>query len=400
MQKKIIALAIAGLASTAAFAQTNVTIYGSVDAGYTYRYDAMKGGANASSRSSIDTGNSAGNRLGFKGVEDLGNGLKAVFLLEQGFNFDSGSQGQGGKMFGRQAYVGLTGGFGTAVAGRLYTPHFSFVSGLDPFAAGTVGEYRNVWGNTAVAGNVANLIDPTRVDNAVAYISPNFGGFDVTLAYSNAASADDNATGNYNTTSMVSGNQANGYATTEYPGNNAKNNTVYAVLAKYAAGPVVVGLNLHRIAAGSGVPNTTLETLDNYTLGGSFDAKVVKISAVASYTDMQASGPNTSGAVSNYMLGLTAPIGKFAIKGSVNYSDFNGEAANGVFKGGYATQYAIGADYNLSKRTNLYTAYSLIDASSARASSIYGTGDASNSGLAGANNPFQQGFTMGVRHQF
>ncbi len=387
MQKKIIALAIAGLASTAAFAQTNVTIYGSVDAGYTYRFDKMNnvgGSAVAASRSSIDTGNSAGNRLGFKGVEDLGNGLKAVFLLEQGFNFDAGQQGQGGRMFGRQAYVGLTGGFGTAVAGRLYTPHFSFVSGLDPFAAGTVGEYRNVWGNTGSAGGANNLLDPTRVDNAVAYISPNFGGFDVTVAYSNAAAVDDNAT----TT-----------ATQENAGNNARNNTVYALLAKYAGGPVVVGLNVHRIAAASTVANSTMETLDNYTLGASFDAKVVKISAVAGYNDMKASGSFRSGSFSNYMLGVTAPIGKFAVKGSINYSDFNGEKLN-AFGGGYATQYAIGADYNLSKRTNLYTAYSFIDASSARASTIYGVGDASASGLAATGNPFQQGFTMGVRHQF
>src|SRR5574343_1189893 len=112
MQKKIIALAVAGLASTAAFAQTNVTIYGSVDAGYTHRWDAEHRGTGVHTRSSIDTGGSAGNRLGFKGVEDLGNGLKAVFLLEQGFSFDgaAGANAQGGRTFGRQAYVGLTGG--------------------------------------------------------------------------------------------------------------------------------------------------------------------------------------------------------------------------------------------------------------------------------------------------
>ena len=97
MQKKIIALAIAGLASTAAFAQSNVTIYGSVDYGYAYRNDARKvagapkGTADSSSR--VDSGQQAGNRLGFKGVEDLGNGLKAVFLMEQGFNLDTGAAG-------------------------------------------------------------------------------------------------------------------------------------------------------------------------------------------------------------------------------------------------------------------------------------------------------------------
>ena len=95
MQKKLIALAVAGLASTAAFAQTNVTIYGQIDYGYAYRFDGrdvgsvvpnVAGGPTPSGAGRLDSGIDAGNRLGFKGTEDLGNGLKAVFLLEQGFN--------------------------------------------------------------------------------------------------------------------------------------------------------------------------------------------------------------------------------------------------------------------------------------------------------------------------
>ncbi len=380
MQKKIIALAIAGLASTAAFAQTNVTIYGSVDAGYTYRWDAEHTtGGSPNSMSSIDTGNSAGNRLGFKGVEDLGNGLKAVFLLEQGFNFDNGAQGQSGKMFGRQAYVGLTGGFGTAIAGRLYTPHFSLMSAVDPFAAGTVGQYRNVWGATGANGATVNLLDPVRVDNAVAYVSPNFGGFDVTVAYSNAASPD-NGGASENTT------------------DNSRNNTVYAILAKYAAGPVMVGFNVHRIAAASTIANTTLKSLDNYTLAGTFDAKVVKLHAAAAYNQWDSSTVQGDASFSNYLIGATVPLGKFALQTSIAYSDMNGDQNN--FLKGQATQYAVGATYAMSKRTNLYTAYSLIDAQDARIGTIAGTADASNLGLAGNGTAYQQGFTAGIRHQF
>ena len=382
MQKKIIALAIAGLASTAAFAQSNVTIYGSVDAGYTYRFDnenRVNGNAgNSTTRSSVDTGNSAGNRLGFKGVEDLGNGLKAVFLLEQGFTFDGGNGAnlQGGRTFGRQAYVGLAGGFGTAVAGRLYTPFFSLWSSVDPFAAGTVGQARNIWSSGA---GVDGLLDPVRVDNAVAYISPNFGGFDVTLAYSNAVGVSD-------------------APTTENANNNARNNTVYALLAKYSAGPVMVGFNAHRIAAGSAVANATAKTVDNLTLAGTFDAKVVKVHALATYNIVDSSAASTDFTGSNYMLGLTVPVGKVSLKTSVGYSDFNGEARSGLR--GQATQYVLGADYALSKRTNFYSAYSLIDGETARAATTMGTSDATNSGMAAAGNPFQQGFTMGVRHQF
>src|SRR5574343_864641 len=90
MQKKIIALAIAGLASTAAFAQTNVTIYGVADVGYAHlRADGKK------SMNNIDSGLLAGSRIGFKGVEDLGNGLKALFTLEYALAMDTnGSVGQ------------------------------------------------------------------------------------------------------------------------------------------------------------------------------------------------------------------------------------------------------------------------------------------------------------------
>lgn len=379
MQKKIIALAVAGLASTAAFAQSNVTIYGSVDAGYAYRFDAENKTTGQHSRSSLDTGASAGNRLGFKGVEDLGNGLKAVFLLEQGFSFDGGNSGnaQGGRTYGRQAYVGLTGGFGTAIAGRLYTPYWTLTSGTDPFAAGTVGQMRNVFSSGA---GVDGLLDPARVDNAVAYVSPSFGGFDVTVAYANAVSLSDAA------------NQENA-------GDNSKNNTVYALLAKYSAGPVMAGFNVHRIAVGSAVANTTAKSVDNYTLAGTFDAKVVKLHAMAQYNVVDSAAVQGDFTGSNYMLGATVPLGKFALKTSVTYSDFNGDA-NSSLKG-TATQYAFGADYALSKRTNLYSAYSLIDSSSARAATIMGMNDAQgNGGVAATGNPFQQGLQVGVRHQF
>lgn len=392
MQKKYIALAIASLVSTATFAQTNVTIYGAVDAGYAYRWDKMKSAPGlANSRSSIDTGQSIGNRLGFRGMEDLGNGFKAIFLLEQGFSFDSGTQGQAGKMFGRQAYVGLSGDYGTAIAGRLYTPHFAMVATIDPFGAGSVGEYRNVWGNTGGFNGsglaaVKNLLDPTRVDNAIAYSSPNWQGFDLTVAYSNALAIDDNATLGSNTT--------------ETSGNNAKNNTLYALVGKYAAGPIMISFNTHRIAAGSDVPDSVLKTLDNYALGGTYDLNVVKFAAVASYSIWDTSVSQGDGRMSNYLLGATVPLGKFALKGSVNHSDFNGGSRAAAWQHGSATQYAIGADYNLSKRTSLYSAYSLIDAQQSRSGSVTMTDSASNNGNAAPGNPWLQGFQMGIRHQF
>jgi len=139
MQKKLIALAVAGLASTAAFAQTNVQIYGSLDYGYSYRFDArnaLPGGSTAgyNSASQFNGGQSAGNRLGFKGTEDLGNGLKAVFLMEQGFNLEANDNNSTASSnsftYTRQAYMGLSGNFGTVIGGRLYPAlHLRFLPG-------------------------------------------------------------------------------------------------------------------------------------------------------------------------------------------------------------------------------------------------------------------------------
>ena len=268
--------------------------------------------------------------------------------------------------------MGLSGGFGTLIGGRLYTPHYSFVSTIDPFGAGTVGRYNNVYG-----GDVNALLDPVRVDNAVAYVSPSFGGFGVTAAYSNNAIGADSAV------------------------DNSQNNTVYALLGRYTAGAVDAGLSYHLIAAASdGVPaRDAVKNVQNYTLGGTFDAKVVKIAALYSNSKIDIDAANSDIKIDNYLVGLTAPIGKFAVKGSYMFSDGNSNA------GGNAQQYAFGADYNLSKRTNFYAAYSLIDNDSARVNGVRvsrsaAVGDATNSGFATGTVAYQQGFQFGVRHQF
>jgi predicted porin len=386
MQKKLIALAVAGLASTAAFAQTNVTIYGLVDYGYSYRWDGKNAGSSIpgvntgtpNSQSQLNGGQQSGNRLGFKGTEDLGNGLKAVFLLEQGFMLDTGMQQTSGSQFTRQAYMGLSGNFGTVVGGRLYTPHYTFVSGLDPFGAGTVGRYNNVY-SPASAVTGSTLMDPVRVDNALAYVSPSFlGGLTATLAFSNNAGGQEDSSSNSN------------------------NNTVYAGLLKYENGPIVVGANYHYINGGSRIstisPTFGIDNVQNATLGGSYDFKVAKVMALYSWNDVDYTNVGSGNAtLNNYMLGVTAPFGKFTGKASYIYSDGNRSA------GGDAQQFAVGVDYNLSKRTNLYSAYSFINNDDQR---LNGVGDASNSGGYTATNGyalpgvFQQGLQVGVRHSF
>ncbi|CAH0447293.1 hypothetical protein LMG10661_03359 [Ralstonia syzygii subsp. syzygii] len=112
-----IALVVRALASGAAGAQS-VTLYGLVDTGIEYVSHANSSGNGLVRMPSI-TG-TLPSRWGLRGAEDLGGGIQAVFTLESGFNTDTGTSGQGGRLFGRQAWVGLAGGYGTLTLGRQY----------------------------------------------------------------------------------------------------------------------------------------------------------------------------------------------------------------------------------------------------------------------------------------
>jgi GBP family porin len=147
----------------AAQAQTSVTIYGKVDLGIRYI-----GNSNTKGQSLIDEKSST-NRLGFRGREDLGDGLAAIFTLENGFNGDDGTAGQSGRLFGRQAFVGLQSrSAGTIMLGRQDTPMFDYLS---PISAGVAP-----WGGSAAAhyGDLDNINAYFRVDNSIKYASPVF----------------------------------------------------------------------------------------------------------------------------------------------------------------------------------------------------------------------------------
>ncbi|MDR2690371.1 MAG: porin, partial [Azoarcus sp.] len=132
MQKKLIALAVAGLVSAPAFAQSNVTIYGSVDFGYTLQNRHID--SDVRSRSAVDSGVSKANRLGFKGTEELGNGLKVGFTYEAGIQGDrNGSDGLWGGAGDRQSFVNLQTKFGVVQLGRQYTPQHLYTAAIDPF---------------------------------------------------------------------------------------------------------------------------------------------------------------------------------------------------------------------------------------------------------------------------
>lgn len=351
MQKKLIALAVAGLVAAPAMAQSNVTIYGLVDVGVSHRGDNIAPGVG--SKFSVDSGIQSGNRLGFKGTEDLGNGLKAGFVLEMGYGIEepgwrnnpnvSGNVNGGG--FARQAFVTLSGGFGTLAVGRVYTPQFNLLSSVDPFGLfGTVGQMSNLY-QTDV-----------RVDNTVAYISPSFSGLTVTAAYVNNLSGAETA-GNDNDT------------------------RVFALSPVYKNGPILLGLNYHRIE-----PQTTgAASLNVWDLAGSYDFGVAKVAAAYGYREVNATDERNS-----WMLGVTVPVSAAGrVLASYNYTKLD---VSGTSVDPKSTQWAIGYEHDLSKRTNLYVAYADISNKKGATASV---GDASNGGAG-----YQSGFNIGIRHKF
>ncbi|MBN8443034.1 MAG: porin [Thauera sp.] len=358
MQKKLIALAVAGLVSVPAFAQSNVTIYGVVDMGYQYTGDSVFD--NVKSRSGIDSGISAGSRIGFRGTEDLGNGLKAGFVLEQGIAVDTGNTAAGQGTFGRQSFVSLSGGFGTVALGRQYTPsHVLLAGNIDPFGLGK-----------GTVGSIANYyIAEARLDNLAAYVSPNWGGFSFVAGYSF------NAVGNEQSPKIE----------------DAETDTrAWVIAPTYKNGPIYVAFNFHKLdPVLSGLDSTKV-----WDLGGTYDFGVAKVGAV--YGQRKTDDVK----VKQWALTGAVPVGA-AGKVQVSYGQ---RKIDGLFNDdAKVSQWALGYEHALSKRTALYTAYAQQNQNDEQEFlTQVGIGGAGISDASGNNAGagYQRGFNLGVRHSF
>ncbi|MDR0672153.1 MAG: porin [Zoogloeaceae bacterium] len=372
MQKKRIALALAALTSGAALAQSNVTVYGTVDIGYANRGDATVSGVG--SKNEINSGQADVSKIGFTGEEDLGNGNKALFVLEAGFYADDGDI-NGQQRFSEQAFLGLSGNWGTAIAGRTTAPRASLLTAIDPFAAGSIGGYFNVYGDGPVMGYDA--WDPYTVSNVVAYVSPSLGGFNVTAAY--AANAID----------------------TENLENKGDFKTV-ALLPRYTRGPLDIGFSWQRIkndadSIGGALDKPRITAL---TLGGTYDFNVLKLGAFYDQAKLKTSNlKDVKHKV--WHLGVTVPFGKHAVLASYTQSRY--DEKNGLgYDGEKARQWAIGYTYSLSGRTSFYLFYSDISNDDGRAASV---DDAANDGAIynGAGDrigAYERGIQFGLKHTF
>lgn len=365
MQKKIIALALAALAGSA-FAQSNVTIYGRADYGYMNRGGDING-LNRDNKSEMASGIAGGSRIGFKGVEDLGNGLKALFEIEYNVGMDTNA----GIASARHQYVGLTGGFGTVVGGYLDGVRYGIFNKYDAFGGGTVGNF------TQMTAQV------DRANNAIAYISPNFSGVTLTLA----------AATHIGSNNPLGLGAQEGSAAPAGKGNDGDARLTTAML-NYANGPIDLTADWERVSFASGGTGTAalVDDVTVYTLAGSYDLGVVKVRALFDNlkADLRAGG--TANDVNSWFVSASAPVGANVILKATYGQTKDKEIADSKAK-----KFGLGAEYLLSKRTSVYTNFGKINGSNSTNIGISPLANAMNNS---ANLYGERGFDLGIAHKF
>ena len=245
MKKTLAALAVLGAFAGSA-AAADVTLYGVVDLGLNYQYQKV-GDADATNTFKEQAGQNSGSRFGLKGVEDLGNGLKAGFVLENGFDADSGVLGQNGRLFGRESNLYLSGDFGTLSFGRVGAlssgvGSYNVVYGYTVFGTG--------WGDKSGSKSLFYLGDRDRQDNTVTYVTPSFAGFQVSAQYSFKRDGQETA------------------------GNESQNERYAAIGASYKNGPLYAALVVDTVLNKSDATNS--EDSLGVTLSTSYDFGVAK----------------------------------------------------------------------------------------------------------------------------
>jgi len=376
MKKSVLALAVLGAFAGVASAQSSVTMFGVVDLN-------IMSVDNNDRTYSMGTDGLSSSRLGFRGIEDLGGGLKASFWLEMGLAADTGrnagvwgngnTTGTGNELvFNRRSTISLQNAWGELRLGRDYTATFWSWTVFDPFGTNGVGSATNL----ALGGDLQAALAGTtygtlvRANNMVQYILP-AGVF---------------GPGLYGQLQVAAGEGA--------PGN------------KYWGGRIGWAGGVFDVAAAFGQTELSSDIdLDNWNIGGSWNFGFMKLSGF--YSQIDASGNGRDAGRENWYLGVSAPLGQWNFKASYGATNSTGQL-NGID----GTQWALGTDYNLSKRTALYATWSSIsnDCGSVTIRGPSINGQESKNLCAGFSTSSQasavsggqgsNGIQLGVRHSF
>ena len=346
MKKLFIALAITGASVGVAHAQSAVEIYGLVDMGFVAESGTTPlATTKVTPVSKLTSGVQSGTRLGFKGTENLGDGVKALFVLETGIAADAGGFNQGNTAFARQSFVGLQSDLGTLTLGRQYTPLFNTMMVADPFAAGMAGAAQNLMPTGGI-----------RMNNTIKYASPVFSGFSAELAYGFGEAVDNSSKGQERSAAV-------NYSEADLRLALGYNDWTEKVVNTATTPPTV----------------TYRPNRKDWFLAANYDLKVAKI--FAGVTDTNFDGVKSN----DYLIGTQIPFGKHTFIASY----INKDVRNASNKD--ANQIALGYTYTFSKRTNLYAAWGRINNDSAAG---YTVGNNSDPGTG------EKAFNFGLRHLF
>lgn len=370
MKKTLIALAVLGAAAGVAHAQSNVTIYGIVDTGFIKK-----------SGHDVEMGENVNNRLGFRGVEDLGSGMKATFELEQRFDLNNGrnkaGKGYKNKSADRDlaglANVGLKGDWGAVKLGRVNELTTETIRKFDPFYQYGVGSM--MYGSQRVRG----------IDNTIRYDSPNWSGFHFGATYSLGENMDSDSrdSGQYGQGLKDAGADNDGYGIMlgydngplALVGNwsrlaDSKKSSVWNLGAAYRFGPAKVEL-LYQQTKDKG-----------YALGDQSAWKTAKLdnklTAYAGAGDIQEN---------QWLLGVEWKLGPGRLNASAQWMEVEANGGNISDKDIY--KYVIGYTYDLSKRTAIYGNLAYTDYDDKEVAAIYGDTDDGTYGVQ-----------IGITHKF
>lgn len=321
MKKSLIALAVLGL-SGAAMAQSSVTLYGVADAGIAKIKSGGSDSSNKTEFSSHSTMNNGNSRVGLRGVEDLGGGLKAGFQFETGIDLDNGAAD--GTFWARQANVWLGGNWGTLKLGRQFTPSYLATSAYELTGTANYSALTNTY-------NIAGI--GFRADSAFAYVTPNMGGFSAALAYVTKTDL----------SASISG----------------ASKAAYDLALMYNNGPIAAAASANKVGDGK----------TNYQVGAKYSFS--NFALAASYTSSSNVKPTSTVTVNNVQYSAFKAVRRgFSLGGAANFGAFGltvdltrdtkNESAPGI-KGKKYTNGVVEAKYALSKRTFVYGAYLRLD---------------------------------------
>lgn len=353
MKKSFLALAVLGAFAGSAMA-ADVTLYGLVDYGFSYQNRDGDGTQDTVDQFQMKAGQNSGSRFGFKGTEDLGNGMKVSFVLENGFDADTGSLTTNGKIFDREASLTLAGNFGQVSFGRMG----QLASSLGTYGLlGAASPFSTGWGDMS-GMKFVQANGHTRYNNMVTYKTPSFSGFNVVAQYSFGDSGESTDKAHSWAEGKASADRYYGLGMTY------KNDALYLAA-------IVDSINYgHEQHTAS---KTNLDDSLTFTVAGNYNFGFMTVYAAGQYFDnvtgvgQKGLGDTGSGSIAavnqfaanggegySVALGLGVPVFGGTAKAHVGYVDAEDTVeSKNTFSRWNMT---VGYDYSLSKRTSVYTA--------------------------------------------